>query len=394
MAITAAQVIDRLNRQWDDEATNLVTSHENFGEVARHVEDEASDSDSPILAEYIAGGGDDTLKGMTNFMAPELDALWALHFDTWQKHSIDFNIGVSTIEKLVHRVITTIEPVLYSQLVKPIKMSGQIESGNTFDNYPHALYATDVKFQPAYRPNGRYAEQKVYFSAKPKLYGFKIECSVAPPGLAVDVSDHAPGPSSDVTVMLDRLSIHRQMLRKEDGSVPEIGGEPTQFPEMWAILVDKGYQGAGRVLRTIQPKKKPRGGILDRDDLARNKAVSSGRVLVENFFGRMCMLWKATYAALKWNENLFDCAARLCTALSNFHVGLMPLRTRDSEHYDMVLSKYQSMGERVRTQRAQAQRHYLMWQQLRSRPAPYRARSSASQRETQYESDDSFSFSL
>ncbi|KAG2789168.1 hypothetical protein PC129_g21573 [Phytophthora cactorum] len=67
------------------------------------------------------------------------------------------------------------------------------EAGNTFTNYPHALYATDVKFQQAYRPSGRFTEQKVYFSAKHNLYGFKIECSVAPPGVAVDVFDHSPG---------------------------------------------------------------------------------------------------------------------------------------------------------------------------------------------------------
>ncbi|KAG3050723.1 hypothetical protein PI125_g26398 [Phytophthora idaei] len=112
-------------------------------------------------------------------------------------------------------------------------MSEQMEAGNTFTNYPHALYATDVKFQPAYRPSDRYTEQK------------------------------------DLTMMLDRLSIHRQMLRKEDGSTPGIGGEPTQFPQMWAALVDKGCQGAGPVLRTIQPKKQPRGGTFDRDDIAR-----------------------------------------------------------------------------------------------------------------------------
>ncbi|KAJ8525878.1 hypothetical protein ON010_g15249 [Phytophthora cinnamomi] len=78
MPTTADQVLDRLTRQWDDEVANLVASHENFGEVARNVEDEASDAQSPILAEYTAAGGDDTLKAMTNFSAPELHALWAL----------------------------------------------------------------------------------------------------------------------------------------------------------------------------------------------------------------------------------------------------------------------------------------------------------------------------
>ncbi|KAG2790743.1 hypothetical protein PC129_g6992 [Phytophthora cactorum] len=208
MPSTATQVIERLNRQWENETSNLVASHENFGDVARHVEEEASDSGSPILAEYIALGGDDTLKDMINFSAPELDALWALvepavtitwtqgrgrkpsvsgkdvifitltvlkHYDTWQKHAIDFNIGMSMLEKMVHRDIQTVEPVLYAQLVKRVKMSEQMEAGNTFTNYPHALYATDIKFKPAYRRSGSFTEQKVYFSAKHKLYGFKIK---------------------------------------------------------------------------------------------------------------------------------------------------------------------------------------------------------------------------
>ncbi|KAG2843993.1 hypothetical protein PC116_g3920 [Phytophthora cactorum] len=181
MPSTATQVIERPNRQWKDETSNLVA---NFEDVARHVEEEASDSGSPIPAEYTALGGDDTLKGMTNFSAPELDALWALvepavtitwtqgrgrkpsvsgkdalfitlivlkHYDTWQKHATDFNIGMSPLEKMVHRAIQTVEP-----------------------------------------------------------------CCVA-----VDVSDRLPGSTADPTTMRDRLSIHRQMLRKEDESNPE-----------------------------------------------------------------------------------------------------------------------------------------------------------------------------
>ncbi|KAG6576600.1 uncharacterized protein IUM83_08906 [Phytophthora cinnamomi] len=225
-----------------------------------------------------------TLKVMAIFSAPELDALWALiepavtiawtqgrgrkpstfgkdaffitltmlkHFDPWQKHAIDFNIGMSTLEKMVHRVIHTVESVLYPQWAKRVKMSRHMEAGNTFVNYTHALYAIDVKFQSAYRPSGRFTKQQVYVSAKHKLYGFKIECLVDP-------------------------QVSQSMMLRNDGtSTPEIGDEPTKFPEMWAVLVDKGYQGVGRVFRTIQPKKKPRGGTLDRNALAPNKAVSA-----------------------------------------------------------------------------------------------------------------------
>ncbi|KAG2786835.1 hypothetical protein PC129_g19197 [Phytophthora cactorum] len=74
MPSTATQVIEPINRQWMDETSN----HENVDDIAPHVEEEESGSSSPILAEYTALGGDDTLKGMTNISAPELDALRAL----------------------------------------------------------------------------------------------------------------------------------------------------------------------------------------------------------------------------------------------------------------------------------------------------------------------------
>lgn len=421
MPTTAMQAANRLQQQLDNERVNLITSREAFGELARHMEDDAIDCDAPILAEYVAVDGDSTIKAMTNFSVTEFDSLWALvendvkiawtlgrgrkpavaakdaffmtlsilkHFDTWSKHSLDFNIGMSTLEKMVHRVIQLVEPVLFVQFVKPVTMADQRANGHVFANYPHALYATDVKFQPAYRPSGRFIEQKVYYSAKHKLYGFKIECSVAPPGVAVDVSVHFPGSTSDLTILLDRAQMHRQMLRKHGGDAVELGSEPTPFSNMWAMLVDKGYQGAGRVLRTIQPKKQARGGTLDRDDLARNKMISSDRVLVENFFGRMCNLWNATYATFKWNENKFDTVARLCVALTNFHASLMPLRAQDSDHYGMVLAKYQSMGDRIRTQRATAQREYRARQQMRARPTPYDSRRRSTDSETQFSYGD------
>ena len=115
----------------------------------------------------------------------------------------------------MHRVIETVEPSLYGKFVKTVNMAEQRDKGQAFRNYPYALYATDVKFQQAYRPSGRYIEQKAYFSAKHKLYGFKIEFSVAHPGVAVDISDHCVGSKSDLTMMLDRLKVHKAMVRKD-----------------------------------------------------------------------------------------------------------------------------------------------------------------------------------
>lgn len=73
----------------------------------------------------------------------------------WQKHSIDFNIGISTLEKMVHRVIKTIRPVIHARLVKPAIKSGHMEYTNTFVNYLHHPFAAGVKFQTGYRPSVR-----------------------------------------------------------------------------------------------------------------------------------------------------------------------------------------------------------------------------------------------
>ncbi|OWZ16272.1 hypothetical protein PHMEG_0009957 [Phytophthora megakarya] len=235
-------------------------------------------------------------------------------------------------------------------------MNEQVETGNTFSNYPHALYATDVTFAPAYRPTGRFTEQKKYFSVKHKFYGFKIECSVTPPRFSVDVPGRAPNSMSELTMMLD---------------------------------LDNG---AERVLRTIQLREQQRKCTLDRQDIARNKVISADRVLVEHFFNRMCFMWKATYATLKLNENRFGSVDPLCAALTNYHVGLMPLRARDNGLYDMILFKYQTMGERIRTQQARTQLYYRMREQVRLRPAPYNTRVPVSQRETQFISQESFAF--
>lgn len=70
------------------------------------------------------------------------------------------------------------------------------------------------------------------------------------------------------------------MLKKLDTDDTDVGERSRDFPRSWAVLVNKGYQGAGQVIRTIQPKKQPRGGHLDHDDLTRNRLVSSDRVIV------------------------------------------------------------------------------------------------------------------
>lgn len=60
-----------------------------------------------------------------------------------------------------------------------------------------------------------------------------------------------------------------------------------KYPNYWAILADKGYQGATEFLRVIHSRRKPVHRLIRREDEILNKDVSSDRIIVENDFGRM-----------------------------------------------------------------------------------------------------------
>ncbi|ETV77362.1 hypothetical protein H257_08798 [Aphanomyces astaci] len=195
-----------------------------------------------------------------------------------------------------------------STSLKPISMTNQVQHGHTFNNFPSALYCTDVKFQPSYHPTGRFDEAKHYFSGKHKLYGLKLEYSVAYPCVAVNRSEHSPGSVADVTMFMHRRHVHKDMLRKSASEIKEVDHDEgaEEYPDSWSILVDMGYQGIQHEVRSMQPKRRPQGGLLTARELERNAQASSDRVLMENYFGRICSLWKVMRETYKWNESRFD----------------------------------------------------------------------------------------
>ena len=70
------------------------------------------------------------------------------------------------------------------------------------------------------------------------------------------------------------MSLHLSRLKKEDNEDHFENNYLlcNEYPGHWAILCDKGYQGAVDSIRAITPKKKPARGLLSHDDdvLTRN----------------------------------------------------------------------------------------------------------------------------
>ena len=180
--------------------------------------------------------------------------------------------------------------------------------GRRFNNFKEAHYAVDVTFQQSFRPSGSMEEGKRFYSGKHKLYGYKVEVSVLPNGLAIGCTQHYPGSVSDFEIFQRRREWHETELKKKESesTILDVGQLIDIYPTTWAVLADKGYQGIREFMRGIHPLKKPINGVLSVVDVAFNRQVSSDRIIVENYFGRMCTLCTVLSSKWRWAENLYD----------------------------------------------------------------------------------------
>ena len=100
-----------------------------------------------------------------------------------------------------------------------------------------------------------------------------------PTGQAINCSKHYPGAVSDIVIFYENLDFHEEALRKKgsETNIVDDGLLVNDHEDQWAVLVDKGYQGAAKWVRAIHPKKKQPHRMLSLDDTRFNQSVSSDR---------------------------------------------------------------------------------------------------------------------
>ena len=275
----------------------------------------------------------------------------------WDYQAEMFQRETSSFERSIVKMIVTVEPLLYKAFVIDEQVRADMASleGNQFEYFSQALYATDVNFQQAGRPGTQWDVSKEYFSKKHGLYGYKTEASVLPSGLAIDVTDHAKGATSDITIFKENIDFHKNQIRKDGDDLmihDPVKDEPEQQHTTWAILFDKGYQGAQKRLRAILPIKKKRRNIpLRRSKKIYNQKVAHDRVIVENFFGRRILLWGIMRGKFRFSESMYDTYVRLSTALTNFHIKNWPLRDVDNDMYQSARKSLYEKGRAAQEQK-------------------------------------------
>ncbi len=108
--------------------------------------------------------------------------------------------------------------------------------------------------------------------------------SVAPTGHAIDVTAHKLGSVSDLVIFQGNQDFYKGALVREEDNDCDTGVLSTNYPDSWAVLLDKVYQDAQQYLRAIIPKKKPHERLLTVDDEIFNATNTSDCIIVEIFW--------------------------------------------------------------------------------------------------------------
>ncbi|GMF32748.1 unnamed protein product [Phytophthora fragariaefolia] len=190
------------------------------------------------------------------------------HCGKWDVLASVFKIKSPTFQKVITSFATVVSSFLYKRFVVSAADKSTIETlvlgGNTFRNNPYARYATDVTSQHTTMPSGQIKERSAYYSAKHHLHGYKTEVSVLPNGQSINCTNHYPGSEADIEIFRHNAEFHLQHLLKSNKDTELIDEGPLRdkYPETWAVLADKGYQGLAEDFRAIAPFKKPLMGNL------------------------------------------------------------------------------------------------------------------------------------
>ncbi|ETV71859.1 hypothetical protein H257_12992 [Aphanomyces astaci] len=280
------------------------------------------------------------------------------HCGSWDVVSALFDDTSASFSNRVNSFLKTLHPFLVGRYIDAVADKYTMEHLETnkrrFANYPCALYAVDVTFQKTNIPARSFPERKRFFSKKHGQHGVKVEASVLPNGLAINVTNAVPASMADIAIAQSNREFHLNKLAKTPSELDMADQGPLreEYPASWAILADKGYQGLHRNLRAITPTKRPAGGVLTVSEMDVNDKIASDRVIIEKIFGRLKTLWSVVGDTLKWKRDNYDIYFQSYVAFTNVHIRFMPLRAEDGHDLHRLVNGLISTGQKKKAKRA------------------------------------------
>ncbi|RHY36625.1 hypothetical protein DYB38_013215 [Aphanomyces astaci] len=199
-------------------------------------------------------------------------------------------------------------------------------SGHQFNNFPSALYAVDVTYRRTNTPAGSFNEKKRFYSKKHGQYGLKVEASVLPNDLTINVATAVSGSVADITICESNVDFHQDKLKKN--------GETTTC---WTTAqCKKSILGRGLCLLTKATKAFT--ANCDHSD----EATSS----------RLKTLWSVVGDTYTWKRENYDLYFQTCVVFTNLYIRFLPLREVDGDDLHRHVSGLLSSGQKKKAKRA------------------------------------------
>ena len=223
-----------------------------------------------------------------------------------------FGLCPSTLEAILSDVIPRLLPEIGPRSLQ-IGLGGM---SVPFEHFENCFAAVDTTFIPhPHPPNISFEQAKNYFSVKHGAYGYKWLAAVNSSGQLVFLSNKYPGGAHDLTICTDETVL--PFIRQICGST--------------YLMADKGFIGLDAHINALIPIKQSSTRPLSLSDKEFNLNIAKTRILVENFFGRLKVVWSifAGYSGI--HANHLDDRFHLAAYLTNFHLLEKPLRKKTRE---------------------------------------------------------------
>lgn len=345
--------------------------------------------DSPITSKILDDDNKETIKILTNFFKEEyLELLrfvtpffsnrrcktsslsdtdgflillfYFKYYENIAFLSVHFKIPSSIINAKIKKLILLLKEPLVNNFIKEISYRQQKRENMLLEDYPEVIGIIDCTVQIINKPKLSYKDSKKYYSKKHQCYCLKKETLHSLNGICTSVSSYELGATHDYTIFKQNIQKFKNYVKKsQDELALEDNGELNEvFPFEWALMMDKGYLGSNKIIRSIHPSKKQQNKELDRDTKIRNNKIAKNRIIIENYYGRLKTLWNITSRPYKCNHDTYDDYFDICVALTNYNIINNPLRDNDGEIYKKILALYNKQDEDIKKRQREHQIKY------------------------------------
>lgn len=226
----------------------------------------------------------------------------------------------------VSRYLAFADPILETVLPTAKNITEKIKKARTVAEFeelvPGSTVIPDGTEVTRQRPLKKDARKRTY-SGKKKQFTFNTTIVSNTDGLIIGIGRTFEGAANDMTMIRDDpIDLGRWSKSMKSGRGNQI-----------TVLADKGYIGLDKYCPGIKlkiPTKKPKFGELTESQKARNKRISSKRIVVEHAIGRMKQ-FKLMRGPYDGTMQDFECELNVITGLANFKL-LWDKRRRRLKH--------------------------------------------------------------